>query len=223
MAVDPGRGRGLERLFGGTAPLTARAHDVQPAVVHNGAGPVDLGDLDPTDPLYPLAEQCAAGDSTSCDTLYREAPSGSDFQAFAETCGNPSSSIVSAGSCRLSVTNPFIQTPGSLPTIDPITPLRGADDKSLEIGLVSTFFGVAYLGALVVLDRGKQSGIATAFVVPGFVALLSGTESLGNAAHHAWVGGLLTLIAGIGIGLVGDRTKRRFTTWAVPRPPPSAP
>ena len=31
---------------------------------------------------------------------------------------------------------------------------------------------------------------------------------------HVWVGGLLTLVAGIGIGLVGDRTKRRFTTWA---------
>jgi hypothetical protein len=175
---------------------------------------VDLGDLDPTDPLYPLAQQCAGGDSSSCDTLYREAPSGSDFQAFAATCGNASSSAVIPGSCGLSVSNPFIQTPGSLPTIDPITPLRRTDDKSLEIGLVSTFFGVAYLGALLVLDRGKQSGIATAFVVPGFIALLSGTESLGNAAHHAWVGGLLTLVAGIGIGLVGDRTKRRFTTWA---------
>jgi hypothetical protein len=56
--------------------------------------------------------------------------------------------------------------------------------------------------------------LATAFVVPGFVALLSGTESLGLAAHHAWVGGLLTLVAGLGIGFVGDRTKRRFTTWA---------
>ena len=44
--------------------------------------------------------------------------------------------------------------------------------------------------------------------------MLSGTESLGNSAHHAWVGGLLTLVAGIGIGFVGDRTKRRFTTWA---------
>ncbi|MCU1466781.1 MAG: hypothetical protein JWM72_2709 [Actinomycetia bacterium] len=46
------------------------------------------------------------------------------------------------------------------------------------------------------------------------MALLSGTESLGNAAHHAWVEGLLTLVAGIGIGFVVDRTKRRFTTWA---------
>ncbi len=176
---------------------------------------VDLSDLDSTDPLYPLAEQCAGGDSSSCDTLYREAPSGSDFRAFAATCGNSSSTAVIPGSCGLSVSNPFIQTPGSIPTLNPISPIRGAtEDKSLEIGLVSTFFGIAYLAALLVLDRGKHSGIATAFVVPGFVALLSGTEALGNAAHHAWVGGLLTLVAGIGIGLVGDATKRRFTTWA---------
>jgi hypothetical protein len=173
---------------------------------------VTLGDLDSTDPLYSLAQQCSNGSLGACDALYAAAPAGSAFQQFAAACGNSGVTRSAAGSCGLSVTNPFGQ-PGS--TINPIAPLRGATGgKSLDIGLVSAFFGVAYLAALFALDRGGRSGLATAFVVPGFVALLSGTESLGVAAHHAWVGGLLTLVAGLGIGFVGDRTKRRFTTWA---------
>jgi hypothetical protein len=172
---------------------------------------VTLGDLDSTDPLYSLARECSSGSLGACDALYAAAPAGSAFQQFAAACGNSGVTRSASGSCGLSVTNPFGR-PGS--TINPITPLRGATDKSLDIGLVSTFFGVAYLAALFALDRGRRSGLATAFVVPGLVALLTGTGSLGNAAHHAWVGGLLTLVAGIGIGFVGDRTKRRFTTWA---------
>ena len=39
-------------------------------------------------------------------------------------------------------------------------------------------------------------------------------EVLGNAAHHVWVGGLLTLVAGVAFALVGDFGGRRFTTWA---------
>jgi len=76
------------------------------------------------------------------------------------------------------------------------------------------FFGVTYLGALFVLDRARWRGMATAFAIPGIVALVTGTQSLGNAAHHASVGGALTFVAGLGIGVVGDRTHRRFTTWA---------
>jgi hypothetical protein len=39
-------------------------------------------------------------------------------------------------------------------------------------------------------------------------------EVLGNAAHHLWVGGLLTFVAGVGFALVGEIGGRRFTTWA---------
>src|SRR5262249_38979774 len=48
---------------------------------------VSLHDLDPTDPLYPLAQECASGDNAACDSLYISATSGSDFQEFAASCG----------------------------------------------------------------------------------------------------------------------------------------
>ena len=174
---------------------------------------VTIGDLDPLNPLYPLAQECSFGDGASCDALYRQAPAGSDFQQFAATCGNASPGIDHAGNCADLGT---IQPGQSIPNVSPISPAITAatGDKSFDIGLVSAFFGVLYLMALFVLDRAQLRGLATAFVVPGFVALLTGTQSLGNAAHHAWVGGLLTFVAGIGIGLVGDLTGRRFTTWA---------
>jgi hypothetical protein len=51
-------------------------------------------------------------------------------------------------------------------------------------------------------------------VVPGVLALFTGTSVLGNAAHHVWFGGLLTFVAGVALALVGDFGGRRFTTWA---------
>ena len=51
-------------------------------------------------------------------------------------------------------------------------------------------------------------------MLPGVLALLTGTDVLGNAAHHLWAGGLLTFVAGVGFALVGDFGGRRFTTWA---------
>jgi hypothetical protein len=180
---------------------------------------VTLGDLDPNDPLYPLAQECSFGDGVSCDALYRQAPAGTDFHQFAATCGNAAPGTENEGNCaNLTITQPgaSIPTLSPFPTVPlPTSPVINATtDKSFDIGLVSVFFGVVYLLALFVLDRGRLRGLATAFVIPGFVALLSGTQSLGSAAHHAWVGGLLTFVAGIGIGIVGDLTGRRFTTWA---------
>ncbi|HEV7526318.1 MAG TPA: hypothetical protein VGP92_15215 [Acidimicrobiia bacterium] len=182
---------------------------------------VVLGDLDQTDPLYPLAESCGNGDFAACDDLYNQAVSGSGFQQFAATCGNAQPNTRRAGFCNdfgsspLQPAQPFptFQTPTFNPTgpIAPFTTTTG--DKSFDIGIVSALFGVIYLGAVFVLDRVRWRGLATAFVVPGFLALVTGTQSLGNAAHHAWVGGGLTLVAGLFIGVVGDRTGRRFTTW----------
>lgn len=45
-------------------------------------GPAITYDLDE------LYQQCADGNMESCDTLYIEAPIGSDYEKFADTCGN---------------------------------------------------------------------------------------------------------------------------------------
>jgi hypothetical protein len=174
---------------------------------------VELGDLDSSDPLFALAQQCSDGEAQACDELYTEAEPGSDFQGFAATCGNSQPDTGSAGFCILAQQGGFGASP--IPNLNPISPITTTgDDKSFEIGLVSTLFGVLYLGALYVLDRSGWRGLATAFVVPGVVALVTGMQSLGNASHHVWGAGLLTFIAGLFIGLIGDRTGRRFTTWA---------
>ena len=181
-----------------------------------GRSSVELGTLDPNNPLYPMAVQCGEGNAAACNALYQGAPAGSDFRSFAATCGNTQPNTDRAGICDTSGTDPFGTSPfGTSPAISPIGPLTsGTSGKALDIGLVSAFFGIAYLGALYALDRGGRRGLATAFVVPGVVALVTGTQSFGQAAHHAWVGGALTFAAGILIGVVGDRTGRRFTTWA---------
>jgi hypothetical protein len=179
-----------------------------------GRATVDVSDLDPTNPLYPIAVRCSEGDESACDTLYRSAPEGSDFKQFGATCGNTIPNAENAGFCDLSQS--FGSTPfNSTPSLNPITPFKAASDKkSTDIGIVSAFFGVLYLGALWLLDRNSWRGLATAFVVPGFVALLTGAQSLGDAANHAWVSGVLTFVAGLAFGFVGDVTQRRFTTWA---------
>ncbi len=176
---------------------------------------VTLDDLDPNDPLYPLAEQCDNGTLVACDTLYRVAPFGSSFRDFGESCGN--SFAGPPGDCvgATSGTTPFTLSP-----TDPFTPFPGIteggsnNDKSLEIGLVSLAFGLAYIGLLYMFDRRHFAGLATAFVIPGGLALFVGTETLGNAADHAWVGGLLTFAGGILFGVVGHVGARRFTAWA---------
>src|SRR5262249_57746075 len=130
---------------------------------------------------------------------------------FAASCGGTFAGP--PGDCEgLSSTSPstFPSTlnPRQLPRVG-----NGSSDKSLQIGLVSLAFGIAFLVGLFLLDRERYAGLATAFVVPTALALVTGTETLGNAAHHAWVGGLLTLVAGLAFGLVGHLGARRFTTW----------
>ncbi len=49
---------------------------------------VTFEQLDPNDPLYPLAQQCQAGDMVACDDLYAESEFGSALEAYADTCGN---------------------------------------------------------------------------------------------------------------------------------------
>jgi hypothetical protein len=176
-----------------------------------GRSAVEFGGLDSNDPLYSIAKLCNQGNAGACRALYAQAEPGSDFQDFASTCGNTQP----AGACAIPLEGIGGSSLSPVPGINPIGPISTTtDDKSLEIGLVSVFFGVLYLGALFVLDRAGWRGLATAFVVPGVIAMVSGTQSLGNAAHHAWAAGLLTFAAGIAIGGIGDRTRRRFTTWA---------
>jgi hypothetical protein len=174
---------------------------------------VTIEDLDINDPLYPLAEDCANGDMAACDQLYNDAPITSDFSEFGATCGDTFTG--SPGFCDQPSFDFDEEPSDTFNPMVPTTPFQtSGGDKSFEIGFVSVLFGLAYLAALFVLDRRKQRGLATAFVVPALAALIEGTSVLGNAAGHAWVGGLLTLLAGVLIGTVGHLSgARRFTTW----------
>ncbi len=87
------------------------------------------------------------------------------------------------------------------------------DDKSWQIGGMSAAIAVIYLGGLALLDRRGLRGLATAFVLPGVLALATGVSALGDASNHAWIGGILALAAGVGLGLIGQGTQRRFTAW----------
>ncbi len=183
-------------------------------------GQVAVTDLDPTNSLYPTALSCSYGDGSACDTVYDNAEPGSDYEEFGDTCGNtqPAGSgdqcaQLEGGGFSLpgpSDTSPSPFTGG----LEPGNFGTGSSDKSLEIGIVSLLFGIAYTGALWMLDRRRYFGLGTALVVPGFLALFTGTEVLGNAAHHVWFGGVLTLVAGLAFALVGDFGGRRFTAWA---------
>jgi hypothetical protein len=181
------------------------AHSMFSLAAFGGRSSVALGDLDSSDPLYPLAESCDGGDMSACDSLYRSAPFGSDFRSFGGSCGN--TFIGTPGFCANSSSSlsPFPR---------PRVSLASRNDKSFEIGAVSLLLGLAYLAGLYVFDRRGLDAFATAFVVPGALALFTGTTTLGNAAHHAWIGGLLTFAVGLVLGVVGHRTGRRFTAWA---------
>lgn len=184
---------------------------------------VTITDLDPSNSMYPLAQQCDQGNGAECDVLYEIATPGSDFKQFADTCGGaePAGSGDNCASLIGTGSGSVIPPPGTgftpnnlgVPGTSPL--FRGAGhDKSLEIGMVSLFFGLAYVGALWAFDRRRWRTLGTALVIPGVLALFTGTEVLGNAAHHLWTGGLLTLIAGVGFAIVGEAGGRRFTTWA---------
>jgi hypothetical protein len=180
---------------------------------------VTIDDLDATNALYPIARRCDDGDGFACDTLYDQAEPGSDFEAFADTCGN-TLPVGFGGQCNFvggdfGGQEPFDTSP--TPFGGELVPGQvgaGSSDRSLHIGLVSLLFGLVYGGALFAFDRRRWHGLGTALVVPGFLALFTGTEVLGNAAHRAWAGGLLTFAAGTAFALVGDVGGRRITTWA---------
>jgi hypothetical protein len=178
------------------------------AVLHSQVGP-SLQDLDASNPLYGLASSCDSFHDETCFELYTQAPAGSDFARFGQTCGGTTNGAIAG--CAV---DSFPPSGGSSIGSSPIPGLAtGTSDKSSEIGIVSTLFGLLYLFTLWVLDRRNLHRIGTAFVVPGVIALITGAQSLGNATHHAWAGGILTAAAGLVIGVVGDRTKRRFTAW----------
>ena len=181
---------------------------------------VTIDNLDKTNVLYPVALECDLNHGAPCDTLYDEAAPGSDFEKFADTCGGKQPTG-SGDQCAglaggFGGQAPFGTTPSPF-NGGGFVPGRvgaGSGDKSLEIGLVSLLFGIAYIGALFALDRRRWRGLGTALVVPGFLALFTGTEVLGNAAHHVWFGALLTFVAGVTVALIGDLGGRRFTAWA---------
>jgi hypothetical protein len=187
------------------------------AVLHQQTQ-VSIDDLDPNDPLYPTAQSCDDGDMASCDRLAQEAPTGSDYQKFGAQCGSEGSTS-SSGNCVVdnggSSSSSGSGIFGTFPNRNPFsaTSPSSLQHKETEIGLISLLFGLAYLLGLFLLDENGYSGLATAFVVPCVLALFSGTQTLGGAAHHAWLGGLLTLVAGIAFGIIGEVEERRFTAW----------
>ena len=181
---------------------------------------VTLDQLDQSSPFYPQAVLCSDGEGVACDSLFRDTPVDSPFHTFADTCGN-TQPVGSGGQCATlegSGVGDTIPFPGSSSLGGGLTPPvnvgLATHDKSLDIGIVSLLFGIVYLGALWGFDQRRRRALATAMVVPAILALFTGTEALGNAAHHAWFGGLLTFVAGIVFALVGDLGGRRFSTWA---------
>jgi hypothetical protein len=91
--------------------------------------------------------------------------------------------------------------------------ISSASDKRLEIGIVSTMIAIADLGAMALLDRARLRGLATAFVVAGVLALETGIAALASWTDRLWAAGLLTLAAGVALGLAGQLGGRRLTTW----------
>ena len=64
-----------------------RGNEVEAASFH--LQQVTLDDLDPTDPLYPLAVVCDSGDLTACDELWSQAEPGSDFESVRRVRARP--------------------------------------------------------------------------------------------------------------------------------------
>ena len=180
---------------------------------------VTLDSLDPSDPLYPLAVDCSEGDFAACDELWESSEPGSDFEAFAESCGGDSTATYP---CLLSGENLDDEFDDELEDDldDPldVTPLGNQDDQALEIGLVSLGFGAVYLAAIRLLDRRARRATATALVIPAVAALVTAASALGQETGSAIAGGLITLAVGLAIGVVGwfgtaAGIDRRFMTW----------
>lgn len=61
-------------------------------------GDADTYDDDPA--LDALRDDCAAGGYVACDILWFEAPFGSDYESFTETCGALSEEVFFGG-CKI--------------------------------------------------------------------------------------------------------------------------
>jgi hypothetical protein len=208
----------FDAVRGGTDQADGRPHaGVVADSVSFRMQQVTLDDLDPTDELYPLAVACDGGDLTACDELWSRSEPGSDFEAFAESCGgDPSAS--SPCSVRSGDEDFFGDdvTPTNPLTVDPFveTPLDNDNGKALPIGLVSLGFGALYLAAVHLCDRRRLGALGTAFVIPAVLALVTAAAEIGEWTSSAIWGGLVTLVIGVAIGVVGWLgTDRRFTTW----------
>ena len=164
-------------------------------------------------PVLDRASSAATATSAACRVAVpiRREP-GSDFQAFASTCGNTAADRDVRGPRRRQRRVRSVADPRAQP-----------DRSDLEHHERQVARDRLGLDALRRRCTWAHSSCSTApdgaawrlrSWSPAFIALVSGTQSLGNAAHHAWVGGLLTFAAGLAIGLIGDLTQRRFTTWA---------
>jgi hypothetical protein len=177
---------------------------------------VTLDDLDPNDPLYPLAQECADGDDEACDQLYSRSAPGSDLETFAENCGGRGTPEFN-GTCSAEDDDfggdfEFEDElePGPLPEV---TPFESDDDQSTQLGAVSLIFGVAYLASKRVLDANGYTRLGTAFVLPAGQALVLAALLLGIASESWIIGGVLTMLVGLGYGISGYFGERRFTTW----------
>jgi hypothetical protein len=201
------------------------ADDMPAAPAAFGGQDITLDDLDPSAPLYPLAESCEAGDDLACDELWNQSELGSDFEEFAESCGgDPDRSYPCAATTDTTEGFDFDgdmndENLGELDVtpLNPLeeTPLESEQGRALEIGLVSVAFGAVYLGAVWLLDRRALPALATAVTLPAVTALVIAAVALGEESESAVVGGLLTLVVGIAIGVVGFFGRdRRFMAWA---------
>src|SRR5262245_19675919 len=166
-----------------------------------GGQNVTLDQLDPTSPLYPLAESCDGGDFDACSELAARAEPGSNFEAFGLSCGG------TGFGCEASAD----EFDSSSTFTSPFAIQRG---KTLQIGLVSLAFGAAYLGALWLLARRHLRVLGTAFVPTAVVALVVAAITLGEETDSATAGGAIAIAVGVVIGVVGwFGSERRFTTW----------
>ncbi|MGQ0826116.1 MAG: hypothetical protein ACT4OX_13985 [Actinomycetota bacterium] len=182
---------------------------------------VTLDDLDSSDPLYPVAQDCADGDDDACQELYNESDIGSDFEEFAQDCGGRERSADFGVCADFSFDEDdfenfepdFDDDEFTDEFTDPLVFGSGTDDKAAEIGIVSLLFAVGYLGLVRVLHTRGAARLGTAFVLPGTVALVTACEGLGDASGTAVVGGLITMLAGLVLGVIGFSGDRRFSTW----------
>ncbi len=224
-----------------SAPIPPQAPTAENAALSTRPAQTDitLEDLDPADPLYPLAEDCANGDDAACDELWISSSVGSDFEDYAETCGGRGER--GFGTCVEPVEDDFtddefeddftddefednfeddfsdeFDDDFSDDDFEPqpfVDTSPGDSDKELEFGLISLVFAVVYLGALRIGDSRGYEYLGTATVIPGLVTLTAAVFFLGNATGELFAGTAMGIAAGLAVAVIGYLGRRRFTTW----------